>query len=89
MAKLGTKTLYIAPGSPWENGFCESFNGKLRDECLKLEIFYSLKEAQVIIGTWRDHDHRVRAHSSLGYRPPAPMTMEAIAQQLSVPTIMQ
>ena len=55
LAKLGTKTLYIAPGSPWENGFCESFNGKLRDECLKGEIFYSLKEAQVVIGAWKDH----------------------------------
>ena len=55
LAQLGTKTLYIEPGSPWENGYCESFNGKLRDECLKLEIFYSLKEAQVIIGAWRDH----------------------------------
>ncbi len=76
-----------AGGSPWENGYCESFNGKLRDECLKLEIFYSLKEAQVIIGAWKDHYNRVRPHSSLGYRPPAPMTMEAIAHQL--PTIMQ
>jgi transposase InsO family protein len=52
LAQLGTRTLYIEPGSPWENGYCESFNGKLRDECLKLEIFYSLKEAQVIIGAW-------------------------------------
>ena len=62
---------------------------KLKDECLKLEIFYSLKEAQVIIGAWRDHYNRVRPHSSLGYRPPAPMTMEALAQQLPTPTIMQ
>ncbi len=52
---------------------------KLKDECLKLEIFYSLKEAQVIIGAWRDHDNRVRPHSSLGYRPPAPVTREAIS----------
>jgi transposase InsO family protein len=89
LARLGTKTLYIEPGSPWENGYCESFNGKLRDECLKLEIFYSLKEAQVIIGTWKDHYNRVRPHSSLGYRPPAPATMEVIAQQLHTSAIMQ
>jgi transposase InsO family protein len=53
LAKLGTGTLYIEPGSPWENGYCESFNGKLRDECLNGEIFYSLKEAQVVIEKWR------------------------------------
>jgi transposase InsO family protein len=89
LAQLGTKTLYIEPGSPWENGYCESFNGKLRDECLKLEIFYSLKEAQVIIGAWKDHYNRVRPHSSLGYRPPAPVTLEAVAPQLPTATIMQ
>ena len=83
LAKLGTKTLYIAPGSPWENGFCESFNGKLRDECLKREIFYSLKEAQVVIGAWRDHYNRVRPHSSLGYRPPAPVTVADVHRPLS------
>jgi transposase InsO family protein len=82
LAQLETKTLYIEPGSPWENGYCESFNGKFRDECLKLEIFDSLKEAQVIIGAWQDHYNRVRPHSSLGYRPPAPVTLEASAQQL-------
>ena len=53
LANLGTGTLYIEPGSPWENGYCESFNGKLRDECLNGEIFYSLKEAQVVIEQWR------------------------------------
>jgi len=89
LAQLGTKPLYIEPGSPWENGYCESFNGKLRDECLKLEIFYSLKEAQVVIGTWRDHYNRVRPHSALGYRPPAPMTLEVITQQLPTSAIMQ
>jgi putative transposase len=83
LAKLGTKTLYIAPGSPWENGYCESFNGKLRDECLKGEIFYSLKEAQVVIGAWRDHYNRVRPHSSLGYRPPAPATVADVHRPLS------
>ena len=62
---------------------------KLQDECLKREIFYSLKEAQVVIGTWRDHYNRVRPHSSLGYRPPAPVTLAVIARQLPTPTAMQ
>ncbi len=83
LAKLGTKTLYIAPGSPWENGFCESFHGTLRDECLKGEIFSSLKEAQVVIGAWRDPYNRVRPHSSLGYRPPAPATVADAHRPLS------
>jgi hypothetical protein len=65
VAQLGAKTLYIEPGSPWENGYCENFTGKLRDECLKLEMFYSLKEAQVVIDAWRDHDSRVRPHFGL------------------------
>ena len=72
LAKLGTRTLYIEPGSPWENGYCESFNGKLRDECLNGEIFYSLKEAQVVIEKWRMDYNTKRPHSALGYRPPAP-----------------
>ena len=66
------KTLYIEPGSPWENGYCESFNGKLRDELLDGEIFYTLGEAKVIIEAWRRIYNEVRPHSSLGYRPPAP-----------------
>ena len=72
LAKLGTRTLYIEPGSPWENGYCESFNGKLRDECLNGEIFYSLKEAQVVIEKWRVDYNTKRPHCALGYRPPAP-----------------
>jgi len=75
--KLGTKTLHIAPGSPWENGYCESFNGKLRDELLNGELFYTLRDAQVLIEPWRDHSNRVRPHSALGYRPPAPETWGA------------
>jgi transposase InsO family protein len=75
LAGLGTKSLYIEPGSPWENGYCESFNGKLRDECLNGEIFYSLKEAQIIIERWRNHYNTKRPHSALGYRPPAPLTI--------------
>jgi transposase InsO family protein len=74
LASVGAKTLYIEPGSPWENGYCESFNGKLRDELLNGEIFYSLKEAKVVIGQWRHHYNTVRPHSSLRYRPPTPQT---------------
>ena len=73
-SRLGTKGLYIEPGSPWENGYRESFNGKLRDECLNGEIFYSLKEAQTVIESWRTHYNTRRPHSALGYRPPAPLT---------------
>ena len=64
--------MFIEPGSPWENGYVESFNGKLRDELLNREIFYTLREAQVLIEGWRQHDNTVRPHSALGYRPPAP-----------------
>jgi len=69
---VGAKTAYIEPGSPWENGYCESFNAKLRDELLKGEIFYTLKEARIVIERWRRHYNTVRPHSSLGYKPPAP-----------------
>ena len=73
LARVGTRTLYIERGSPWENGYCESFNGKLRDECLNGEIFYSLKEAQIVIESWRLEYNTERPHSALGYRPPAPV----------------
>ena len=72
LADTGAKTLYIEPGSPWENGYCESFNSKLRDEFLNGEIFYSMKEMRVLAERWRVHYNTVRPHSSLGYRPPAP-----------------
>ena len=72
IAAVGARTAYIEPGSPWENGYCESFNGKLRDELLNGEIFYTLKEAKIVIEGWRQHYNKVRPHSSLGYRPPAP-----------------
>jgi transposase InsO family protein len=72
IAAVGAKTAYIEPGSPWENGYCESFNSKLRDELLNGEIFYTLKEAKVVIEEWRRHYNTIRPHSSLGYRPPAP-----------------
>jgi len=69
---LGVKTLFIEPGSPWENGYIESFNGKLRDELLNREIFTTLTEAKVLIEEWRREYNQVRPHSALGYRPPAP-----------------
>ena len=71
IAAVGAKTAYIAPGSPWENGFIESFNARLRDELLNGEIFYTLKEAQIVIESWRRHYNAVRPHASLGYKPPA------------------
>ncbi len=67
LGRMGIKTLYIEPGSPWENGYNESFNGKLRDECLNSEIFFTLKQAKVLIESWRHHYNTVRPHSSLGY----------------------
>lgn len=70
--RLDVEALFIEPGSPWENGYIESFNGKLRDELLNGEIFYTLQEARVLIEMWRKHYNQVRPHSSLGYRPPAP-----------------
>ena len=77
MGHIGVKTLFIEPGSPWENGYNESFNGKLRDELLNGEIFYTLKEAKVMIKRWRQEYNMVRPHSSLNYRPPAPETIHA------------
>ena len=76
LASTGSATLYIEPGSPWENGYCESFNSKLRDEFLNGEIFYSLKEAQVLAERWRTYYNTERPHSSLGYRPPAPVAWQ-------------
>ncbi len=75
IAAVGAKTAFIEPGSPWENGYCESFNSKLRDELLNGEIFYSLAEAKIIIEAWRRYYNTERPHSSLGYRPPAPEAM--------------
>jgi transposase InsO family protein len=72
LERIGVRTLFIEPGSPWENGYNESFNGKLRDEVLNREVFYNLKEAKVIIERWRQEYNTIRPHSSLGYRPPAP-----------------
>ncbi len=76
IAAVGARTAYIEPGSPWENGYCESFNAKLRDELLNGEIFYSLAEAKIVIENWRKHYNTKRPHSSLGYRPPAPEVVQ-------------
>src|SRR5690606_3629109 len=76
LLRLGVKTLFIEPGSPWENGYVESFKGKLRDELLNGELFYTLKEAQVVIENWRKEFNTRRPHSALGYRPPAPESVE-------------
>ena len=73
--RIGVKTLFIDPGSPWENGYIESFNGKLRDELLNREIFTTLKEAKVLIEQWRQEYNHIRPHNSLGYRPPVPETI--------------
>ena len=75
LERLGVRTLFIEPGSPWENGYIESFNGKLRDELLNGEIFDTILEAKVITENWRNHYNQKRPHSSLGYRAPAPETI--------------
>jgi putative transposase len=76
IAAVGARTAFIEPGSPWENGYCESFNSKLRDELLNGEIFYSLAEARIVIETWRRFYNTKRPHSSLGYQPPAPEVVQ-------------
>ncbi len=81
LGRVGARTLYIEPGSPWENGYIESFNGKLRDELLNREVFYTLK---VLTEQYRQTYNRVRPHSALGYRPPAP---EALVPADSVPAL--
>jgi len=77
--RVGVKTLFIEPGSPWENGYIKSFNGKLRDELLNREIFTTLTEAKVLIEQWRREYNQVRPHSSLGYRPPVPEAKLSVA----------
>ena len=78
---VGAKTSYIVPGSPWENGYCESFNARFRDELLNGEIFYTLKEAQIIIEKWRKHYNTKRPHSAVGCRPPDPETIVSMDQK--------
>jgi putative transposase len=83
--RLGVGPLFIQPGSPWENGYIESFNGKLRNEVLNTEIFDTLLEAQILVERWRRHYNQVRPHSSLGYRPPAPEAVPVPSQLDIVP----
>jgi transposase InsO family protein len=76
LGKIGVKTLCIQPGSAWENGYADSFNGRLRDEPLNGELFYTLREVQILIARWRQNYNAFRPHSSLGYKPPAPEAVE-------------
>ena len=78
---IAAKTAYIEPGSPGENGYCESFNARFRDQLLNGEIVYTLQEAPIIIEQWRRHYNTIRPHSALGYRPPAPETIVSMAQR--------
>jgi transposase InsO family protein len=86
LGRIGVRTLFIEPGSPWENGYVESFIGKLRDELLNGEIFDTLLEARVVIENWRKVYNQRRPHSSLGYRPPAP---EALAPRIFTSQVVQ
>ena len=89
VAEADSQIQYIAPGSPWENGYYESFKGKLRDECLRQEVFYSPKEARAVISLWQTTYNRVWPHSSLDNRPPAPVTFPDLAFRLPMASIMQ
>jgi len=84
LERLGVQTLFIEPGSPWENGYVESFNGKLRDELLNREIFTTLWEAKVLVESWRKEYNQVRPHSALGYRPPAPEAINPLPMVIAV-----
>jgi putative transposase len=81
---VGAKTAYIEPGSPWENGYCESFNARFRDKLLNGVIFYSLKEAQIVIEQWRRFYNTKRLHSALGYRRPAPVSFFTLSEAPSI-----
>jgi len=79
LARVGVQTLFIEPGSPWENGYVESLIGTLRDELLNGELFFTLREAQVLIEQWREHYNQYRPHSALGYKPPAPASTKPVS----------
>ena len=85
LTRLVVKTLFIEPGSPWENGYIESFNGKMRDELLDREIFFTLEEAKILIARWREEYNHIRPHSALGYNPAAPQAWLLAAQLASAP----
>ena len=84
LGKIGAGTLYIEPGSPWESGYCESFNGKLRSELLNMEVFETLREARVLVQRWRREYNQRRPHSALVYRPPAPEARFPRSQALAL-----
>ena len=83
LSRLGVKTFFIEPGSPWENGYIESFNGKLRDELLNREIFTTLTEAKVLIEQWRRENNHVRLHGARNNLPPAPEAILAIVRKVT------
>jgi transposase InsO family protein len=87
VARVGVQTLYIQPGSPWENGYNESFNGRLRDEFSNGEIFYPLGEATILVEQWRRMYNTVRPHSACGGLPPAPQTVKPSTWFLRMPQI--
>ena len=87
LAKVGVQTLFIEPGSPWESGYCESFNGRLRAEFLACEQFGTLLEAKVLIERWRRHYNTVRPYGSLGYRPPAPEAIQPLHSASAMPQL--
>jgi putative transposase len=88
IAAVGAKTGFITPGSPWENGFIESFNARLRDELLDGDIFYTLREAQIVIESWRRHYNAVRPHATIGYRAPTPeVFVPALAPPATLPLV--
>ena len=89
LRRVGVKTLFIEPGSPWENGYNESFNGKLRDELLNGEIFYTLREAQILIERWRRYYNEIRPHSSLDYKPPAPQTRKSETNWIKTENVLE
>ena len=88
LGEVGVKTLFIAPGSSWENGYNESFNSTFRQELLRREIFYSLQEAKVLIEQWRREYNPVRPHSSLGYLPPTPEAIRPDPKLLNRPLLL-
>jgi transposase InsO family protein len=87
LARLAVKTLFIEPDSPWENGYVESFNGKMRDELPDREIFFTLEEAKTLSARWREEYNHIRPHRALGYRPPAPQTWLLAAQLVRAPSL--
>ena len=81
LGNVGVRTLFIEPGSPWENGYVESFNGKMRDELLNREVFSTLLEAKVLVEQWRREYNQIRPHSSLNYLPPAPEAIMPLEEE--------